>query len=153
MKLPWKTYEMAWTRSMKKSWNLFPSSDTCENYCRPTSPIKKPWNCYPPTTLHHIPEAAISVTYKYRFSVPTLQFPFSHCSRTHMAQHSILVFLIVKPRPQCEPLSMAWPVYNISSSRMLGKVVRWSWTVSIRNLRLLLVISAAAATRHHDKQE
>ena len=41
---------MAWTRSMKKQWNLFPSNDlwkSCENYCRPTSPIKKPWKLLP----------------------------------------------------------------------------------------------------------
>ena len=46
---------MAWTRSMKKPWNLFPSNETYEKAVKiiavQPALLKSHENCYPPTTL------------------------------------------------------------------------------------------------------
>ena len=53
----WKYHErpmklLAWTRSMEKPWNLFPSNETYEKPCHPTSPMKKPWRLIPSNHPH-----------------------------------------------------------------------------------------------------
>ena len=56
MELPWKTYEINGLNEINEKamkfislkWDLWKS---CENYCRPTSPIKKPWKLLPSNYL------------------------------------------------------------------------------------------------------